>query len=142
MAQSGREQGMRLVLALVVVLVVAAIALAVVLLVRGNGGDTVPVADAASTPAATAAPTESVVTEPADGPCPVPTGALPTPTTTPYTEQPVVDLDGAESVRATLRTTCGDVVLTLGAGDVWKAGDALVKSGRPTRRSRPPGSSS
>ena len=31
----------------------------------------------------------------------------------------------------------GDVVITLGAGDVWKIGDNLVKSGRKSRRRKP-----
>jgi UDP-N-acetylmuramate--alanine ligase len=31
----------------------------------------------------------------------------------------------------------GDVVLTLGAGDVWRVGEALVKSDRPSRRRKP-----
>lgn len=115
--RADRRRGLRLVLALVAVLVVAAVALAVVLLDRGDAD-----ADAAGDTAAAAAGDDADAvgggTTSADAgpePCPLTADSLPTPTTTAYGDRPVIDLDGADTVRATLTTTCGDIVLSLDA---------------------------
>ncbi len=117
MAQPGHEErhGLRLVLALVAVLVVAAMALAAVLLNRG-GDDATTLADDASTDAAAATADSDAVEDVEDaGPCPVAAGDLPSPTTTAYEAPPSVDLEGASTVRATISTTCGEIVVALDA---------------------------
>jgi cyclophilin family peptidyl-prolyl cis-trans isomerase len=103
------------VLALVAVLVVAAVALAAVLLDRGDG-DAEADGDAAAAAAAEDADVVAGTPDDADPePCPLTADSLPTPPTTAYGDRPVVDLDGADVVRATLTTTCGEIVLSLDA---------------------------
>ena len=109
------QHGQRLVLALVVVLVVAGAALAAVLLGRGDGEVAVVVDQDPSTAPTEAAEADApATTSEAAAPCP-PAEQVPEPTATAYEQQPTTELAGAETVRATLRTTCGDIVVALDA---------------------------
>ena len=113
-----KRRSTTVVVSVVAGLVVFAVALAIVLLVRNDGE---PAAEGTTTDSfATDAETAADAATDSAGqvePCPAPTGELPTPTTTPYDEMPAADLGGAEDVTATIRTTCGDVVVELAAAE-------------------------
>ena len=122
-ASEERRRGIRLVLALVVVLVVAAVVLLAVLLNRDGdvGGEPASDEDAATAPDTEQGDDQAQASgssEPSGAaaqPCPPPSGDVPAPTTSPYDQQPTVDLGGVETVRATIETTCGTLVAELDA---------------------------
>jgi cyclophilin family peptidyl-prolyl cis-trans isomerase len=112
-----------IVVTLVSVLVVGALALGAVLLVRG--GDDVA-DDVLSTPveeesavATTPTSDSSAVAEATSSPvaCPGADGEVPEPTTEPYGERPAADVDGLDTLTATLRTTCGEIIVALHADE-------------------------
>lgn len=112
-----QRHGLRLVVALLVVLVVAAVALGAVLLNRGGDDTDLAAFDQDGTVEGEGAD-ETAGGETADSAagdltaCPagtVDSATLPSP----YATQPTVDLDGVQSVRVTLGTTCGDIELEL-----------------------------